>query len=496
VSPSFRIGLLAAFGAALCALPGAASAATAEKVTVNGGLTPAYDPAVLDYVTTCLTNHVDITVTAPAGGRARIDLRSSKAGTQTARLIVKPGQRVRVTVTKGRTTATHVIRCLPQDFPTFTATGQLPAGSPFMTFAQLRPLPRAYIVIVNGRGTPVWWLKTGINSDVKPIGTGQIGSWSGGPIDQSLQAGVGHFYVYSLTGKVLHGVTTGTDYQDNHETLPTANGEWYATTYDRRDHIDLSAYGLSADASLYDGRVRRISKTGQTVWNWSSKDHISLAETGVWWNVIKEPWKVFGGFVRDVPADLVHVNSIAEDSRGGLIVSFRHLNAIYRIDKATGNIDWKLGGTPTAKSLTILGDDANNPHMIGQHDARVLSDGTITAFDNGWPVYENGLITGHPARAVRWRIDTKARTATLVEQVTDSEVPVSDCCGSARRLTDGSWVIHWGVPYTRAYGPAPGHARKFSLQMTSGYSYRSVPIAPTQMTRAQLVAGMDSMFRR
>ena len=496
MSPSFRIGLLAAFGAALCALPGAASAATAEKVTVNGGLTPTYDPAVLDYVTTCLTNHVDITVTAPVGGRARIDLRSSKAGTQTARLIVKPGQRVRVTVTKGRTTATHVIRCLPQDFPTFTATGQLPAGSPFMTFAQLRPLPRAYIVIVNSRGTPVWWLKTGINSDVKPIGTGQIGSWSGGPIDQSLQAGVGHFYVYSLTGKVLHGVTTGTDYQDNHETLPTANGEWYATTYDRRDHIDLSAYGLSADESLYDGRVRRISKTGQTVWNWSSKDHISLAETGLWWNVIKEPWKVFGGFVRDVPADLVHVNSIAEDSRGGLIVSFRHLNAIYRIDKATGNIDWKLGGTPTAKSLTILGDDANNPHMIGQHDARVLSDGTITAFDNGWPVYESGLITGHPARAVRWRIDTKARTATLVEQVTDSEVPVSDCCGSARRLTDGSWVIHWGVPYTRAYGPAPGHARKFSLQMTSGYSYRSVPIAPNQMTRAQLVAGMDSMFRR
>jgi hypothetical protein len=124
---------------------------------------------------------------------------------------------------------------------------------------------------------------------------------------------------------VIHRVTSGTDVQDNHETLPTANGEWYTTNYDRRDHVDLSAFGLSADSSLYDGRISRISKTGKAVWNWSSKDHIALAETGVWWNVIREPWKVFGGLVRDVPADLVHVNSIAEDANGGLIVSFRHL---------------------------------------------------------------------------------------------------------------------------------------------------------------------------
>jgi len=490
--------LAAVCAALLLALPSGAGAASSARVSLSGGITPAFNPAVLDYVTTCVNNHADLSVTAPSGFRAKIDKRPARTGTQTAGVSVRPGQRIELALVKGSKSTSYSIRCLPQDFPNFASTGRLPAGSPYMTFAQLRPLPRAYMVVVDSRGTPVWWLKTGINSDVKPLGHGTIGSWSGGPIDSSAQAGVGHFIVYSLAGKALHSVTTGTDTQDNHETLPSSNGEWYVDNYILRDHVDLSAFGMSADANVYDGVIRRVSATGQTLWSWSSKDHIGLAETGVWWNVLKEPWKVFGGFVTDVPADLVHLNSIADDGKGGLIVSFRHLSAIYRIIKATGQIDWKLGGTPTSKSLTVLGDNANSPHMVGQHDARVLPDGTITAFDNGWPVYENGITTGHPPRAVRWKINPAARTATLVEQVTDPEVPTGNCCGNARRLADGTWVIHWGVPFTRAYGPAPAHKVLFALHMTDGvsYSYRSVPIAPTQMTRSQIMAGMDAQFPR
>ncbi len=49
------------------------------------------------------------------------------------------------------------------------------------------------------------------------------------------------------------------------------------------------------------------------------------------------------------------MNSVEPDG-DGFIVSFRHMIAVYRIDKATGKVTWKLGGTTRAESLTMIGD--------------------------------------------------------------------------------------------------------------------------------------------
>src|SRR5205085_1925089 len=98
----------------------------------------------------------------------------------------------------------------------------------------------------------------------------------------------------------------------------------------------------------------------------------------------------------------------------------------------------KLGGTTTPESLTIVGDDDHAPnHLGGQHDARILPDGTLS-------LHENGTGLGRPPRAVRFRIDPIARTATLVETVVDPTIPTSLCCGSATRMPGGDWVMNWG----------------------------------------------------
>ena len=52
----------------------------------------------------------------------------------------------------------------------------------------------------------------------------------------------------------------------------------------------------------------------------------------------------------------------------------------------------------------------------GQHDARVLSDGSVTIFDNG---FHSDPVLRHPPRAVRYAIDRGAGTATLLEQIND-----------------------------------------------------------------------------
>ena len=84
-------------------------------------------------------------------------------------------------------------------------------------------------------------------------------------------------------------------------------------------------------------------------------------------------------------ADIYHCNSVAVDEDpsspdyGDVLVSMRYLDAVFLIDRATGNVIWKLGGTAftsndpevaqgvPAQHLSITGD--SETQFCGQHDA-------------------------------------------------------------------------------------------------------------------------------
>ena len=122
-----------------------------------------------------------------------------------------------------------------------------------------------------------------------------------------------------------------------------------------------------------------------------------------------------------------------------MIASFRHLDAVYKIDKSTGKIVWKLGGTSTPKSLTVR-DDPRAYTLGAQHDARLLPDGTVTVFDNR-------TYLRRPEAAGGALQDRRAGgTATLLQSITDPAVTSSDCCGSARRLANGRLADLLGGP--------------------------------------------------
>ena len=170
-----------------------------------------------------------------------------------------------------------------------------------------------------------------------------------------------------------------------------------------------------------------------------------------------------------------------------MIASFRHLDAVYKIRKSTGEIVWKLGGTSTPESLTVIGD----PRVYtfgGQHDARLLPDGTLTVFDN-----RSYLTPNRAPRAVRFRIDEQAGTATLLESITDPDVPASFCCGSARRLSNGDWLIGWGSANNHPVGGyKPNGQRTFFLTFNPRSSYRAQPVPAGAITAADLRAAMNS----
>jgi hypothetical protein len=128
--------------------------------------------------------------------------------------------------------------------------------------------------------------------------------------------------------------------------------------------------------------------------------------------------------------DVYHGNSIDVDPEhpDHVLVSMRHIGVVL-IDKATGNILWKLGGTNVAPLdnepvLSIVGDPEST--IIGQHDARFQPDGDISLFDDHTD-------DAGAARAVEYTVNTTDDTATMDWMYPTPSGVTSNAMGSTRR---------------------------------------------------------------
>jgi hypothetical protein len=99
---------------------------------------------------------------------------------------------------------------------------------------------------------------------------------------------------------------------------------------------------------------------------------------------------------------------------------------------------------------------------------------------------------------VRYRLDTAARTATLVQEVTDFEQKNVFCCGSSRFLPGGNVAFGWGgngnaADITEATRRG---ARVFELNFPAAgnFVYRGLPVLPGVLDKGVLRAGMDAQF--
>jgi hypothetical protein len=274
---------------------------------------------------------------------------------------------------------------------------------------------------------------------------------------------------------------------DSHELQMLPNGNYLLGGYVLRDGVDLSPYGGPSNATVTDAEVQEVTPDGKLVWSWNSKDHVALEEGKPFIHAaLQQPGKTPDGR----PAfDIVHLNAI-EPAGDSVLISLRHTDAVYKVSKATGEVIWKLGGTHTDRSLTIEGEPEGSLFFGGQHDIRLQPDGTLTLHDN-----RTG--SGLPPRGIRLRIDEAARTATKLEEVSDPKLVLSLCCGSARKLPGGNWVMSWGF-YGIVTETTPTGAPVFTLNFKSKlFSYRAVPVlAGGGLSTRRLRAGMDAMYPR
>jgi hypothetical protein len=468
--------------AAILWVSAAPASAQAVTVTTEPSLYPAFDPSVTDYMVRCSSNTpVAVTVSAPAGTTVDVGRHGPLTGSFSALVGLNPGQSFIVWTDDGTTTMSYVVRCLPSDFPSWTFQRSATPQVEWFTASPISGSPpagvsRNYVMIFDTNGVPVWWAKAGQEPlDFHLFPDGNV-AWT----NFTTGNGEEHKFDGSLARTIAPALPATLD---AHELLQLPNGNLLMSV--ARQLPGRTACG-QPNLTILDNGYEELAPDGSLVSSWWASDHIPLAEVPAAWctQIIAQP--------ANGVYDTYHINSVEPDG-DGFVMSFRHLNAVYRVG-AAGSVTWKLGGVQRSESLTPLNDAAPAGDTFrGQHDARILSDGTLSVHDNG---FNPGGLTRAP-RAVRFSLDFGAHTATLIQQVNDpSTLSAAGCCGSARTLPGGDWLMSWGNDNLITELTATGD-RVFSLSFQTGFfSYRSHAILPGQLSREALHAAMDVQFPR
>ncbi len=298
-------------------------------------------------------------------------------------------------------------------------------------------------------------------------------TWWQGAINHG--SGRGEDVVYDRNYRLLAVVKAANGLQgaDLHEFLVTPQGQAYIIA---ASPVRLSGMGRP----VMDSVVQEIDiKTGLVLFEWHALDHIPLSES------FFKPSTP--GFVYDP----YHLNSIAIDRDGNLILSMRNTWADYKIDHRTGAVIWTLGSN---RSSFRLGPGTATAF---QHDLVVQPDGTYTIFDDG-----AGPPNVHSqSRAIRIRVDAKKMTVTLVKQYEHVPPLLSAFEGGAQALPGGDLFVGWGQqPYFSEFNGAGrlDFDAHFTAPTNSYRAYRfpwnGQPATPPDVAVARGADGVSTVY--
>jgi hypothetical protein len=198
-------------------------------------------------------------------------------------------------------------------------------------------------------------------------------TWWQGPLIGGLSEGVIVDSAYREVARIRAG---NGHTVDPHELLLTPEGTALITCSPSNVTADLSSIGGPKEGTVAESVVQEVDvATGRVLLEWRSLDHVSVSESYM---------RPGGGTY-----DFMHANSIDVAPDGNLLVSGRHTWSLYKLERSTGQIMWRLGGKRSDFDMRA------NTQFAWQHDGRWLADGTITVFDDGAAFFEGP----QPARA-------------------------------------------------------------------------------------------------
>jgi hypothetical protein len=278
-------------------------------------------------------------------------------------------------------------------------------------------------MIVDDLGHLVWYSKYRSARDFKVQyyqGRPVLTWWEGRVIHGH---GVGEFVVFDGSYSEIARVRAGNGFRgDLHEFLISPQDTALLTAY-VPTRTDLSPIGGPEYGAVWEGVAQEVDiETGRVLFEWHSLEHVSIEES--YFRQPDDPGYLY---------DYFHINSIDVEPDNNLLVSSRNTWTVYKIDRKSGEILWRLGGK---KSDFEMGPGTQSAY---QHDARSHKDGTITVFDNG----------AHPkvhdqSRGIILEIDEEKMSATLLREYTSPQKLLTTSQGNLQLLPNANVFIGWG----------------------------------------------------
>jgi len=485
---------VAALLSLLCVVGGLSSSASASTVTISPlpGTLAAMPKTQISFLGAAASALSSISVVGSSSGRHAGRLRSYSSMTGASFIPGKPftpGEHVKVHATWRTARGTRVslssaftvahpavvpftefpavpgkpgdvqsFRTLPEMHPPAVTVHQSGAGgapgyifsTPYLGPGQYGPM------IFDNAGNLVWFHPLPTTQDAADLrtqlyqGKTDLTWWQGKTI--SLGFGLGEDVIANANYKVVATVRAGNGLMaDEHEFIVTPHNSAYVLAYSPVQ-TSLASVGGPANGIVVEGVIQQIDiRTGLVMWEWHSLEHVPLSDS-----YSKAP------ALPTTAYDYFHINSLATDSHGNILISARNTWTLYDINPMSGALTWRLGGK---QSTFTLGAGVAFAY---QHNAEWQPGNEISLFDD-----EAGPPVKPPSRGELLKLDLATKTATLVQQLVRSPGPLTTLSqGNAQILPGGGWMVGWGgLPNFTEFN-AQGQV-VYDAQLPAGFSYRT-----------------------
>jgi hypothetical protein len=328
---------------------------------------------------------------------------------------------------------------LPSDLPRYVAAGSDPAPG-YVVFAAGR-----YGLAIDNAGRVVWYRRfpngPGLAFMAEPTGRYYARLPPALPTDPAPWVELDPLGNLTRTFGCLEGLAPRF-----HDLIAQIDGTYWLMCDEIRT-MDLSGVGGLAGAHVTGTVVQHISAEGALLFQWSPFDHFAITDG--------DPRDRAGSNV-----NWTHGNALDLGSDGNLLVSFRNLGEITKIDATTGDVIWRLGGRRNRFAFL----DAPATAFMGQHSARSYAPGAVLLLDN--------LGDATASRAERYVLDETKMTARLVGSYGSVPGVVTEIGGSVQDLPGGHTLVSFGIAGRVEEYDATGRVM-WRIEQNAGYVFRA-----------------------
>jgi hypothetical protein len=328
---------------------------------------------------------------------------------------------------------------LPPDLPSYTVSGSQPSPG-FVVFAA-----GMYGIVIDNTGRVAWYRRfqngPGLNFVAQPNGRYVARPATPDPTD------VEPWVELDPLGNITRLLGCAPGLQPRlHDLIVQPDGSYWIMCDETRT-LDLSGVGGVAGARVTGTAVQHMSGDGRVLFHWSPFDHFALTD-------LDESERAGAN------VNWTHGNALDFDADGNVIVSFRNLGEITKIDTRSGAVIWRMGGR--RNQFTFL--DSPAPAFSRQHGARVLGRDGLLLLDNSGDPQES--------MAERYIVSESGRTARLTQSYRSNPGVITPIGGSVQSLPGGRTLVSFGTAgRVEEYDDAG--SLKWRIEGNPGYVFRA-----------------------